>query len=701
MSAIPFEHATIEDFNALSPCCCPAASCPEPVFAYQFRETEACKRGWGPWLKSEDKPNGFDMQKPGNLVPLYKTQTISARTQKVGTLTETLQYSSAGVVSATFSFTSTVDYDFTTTQQSAYGKRLEDWPAGSQPFGSCPPESLIFATAATAEGVSISAPDENGNVTVTLSTPEGRPDDPSNPGEKAGFYHFLVDRWLSYTSGNELEITMSKDDATCHEFQVQHVCGGYGKWSAAKVFSVKNNPCCKEPEPIPCNDFTTGNVEWSGSAEVLAMADGSWETSYSGDEELPASDSGTFSSCDGTTPSNVPSWALSSPYGNPVRPAIQYLLGSSQGYENSVTYTPSTRKEITRNARDNVSSSPIDPDDDPPGWKTTSSSDVGTTTMTDTLEWSDDQNRGKSTINGMFAEVLGKVQRFSDSYGWGLTYGFHVGIAARAVGTYPETDGFTAPGQLLLRMRQLRFRWEVPFSHDGDLYRVHWRIGKFHDRWVDWKGEYYAWAVAKHAFLTKPKPGDANYPKREDFLDKESFDAAVAEINAITDPGKAPEEPRDLRPSIHQSPAPWTWNSSQGRRPDEVIDQCDPTKSIREEGDAEERREASKRQSPWWIVTPDEWSDWRGKPGPVPPLPENPTAADRELHERRKKQYEFLKFRWENERHCSLMVCDVRRSCGDPPEGTVEEWDLRFPATELPPLSPGKEDPARWADWYA
>lgn len=727
MSAIPFEFATVADFNALSPCCCPAAECPAPVFAYQFRDSETCKGGWSPWLKDDDRPDGFDMEKPGKLVPLYKEQKESETIEKSGNLSETWKNSSGGVVTDTFVFTAAVAYSFTTSQQSAYGKRLEEWEAGSQPFGGCPPESTVMAATATASGVSLGEVDEDGNVTVTLSTPENRPEDPGNPGEKAGFYQFRVDGFTYGASGNELEITMQADDDSCHEFQVRHVCGGNGKWSEPKVFTVKANPCCEDPEPLSCFTFTTGNVQWSNSAEYLANGGGTWTTSYTSG----GSDSGTFSSCDGTEPD-------SSPPGFQFRPAIDGLLGSSEGYETTATYTPSKRTVIVRTSRDDSESNPIDPGDDPPGWQVTSLTDSGTVTVTDTLEWTNDQNQGKSSINRMFAELLGTAQRLGSTYGWGLELpGFGIGsniggVIARAIGEYPETDGFTALGYLRVRLRQFRYRWEVPESHDGDFYRVRWNIGKFHDRWVAWVPEYYEWAVAKHAFLTKPKPSDPSYPKRKDFPDAESYNAAVAAINAIEDPGAAPEEPTELRPSIVESPSPWEWKSSQAQREPENIDRCDPTKDEREpprpeppdrdnypdsedfneamddyrealeewESDREKERQRSKRQSDWWIVTPDEWSDWRGEPDPIPDLPEDPTEEDREVHERRKRQFSFLTTRWNNERHCSLTVCNVRRSCGDPPEGTIEEWDLAFPVTELPPLNPGKEDPARWASWY-
>jgi hypothetical protein len=745
MSAIPFEYAFMSDFNALSPCCCPAAECPQPVFEYQYRDSVSCKGGFSPWLKNDSTPNGFDLTQPGKLVPLYRTQTESTKIEKAGTLAETWQYSSGGVVSDTFVFNATVAYDFTTSQQSTYDKKLEEWEAGSQPFGACPPESTIMAAQATASGVSIGAEDENGNVVVTLSTPEVRPEDPGNPGEKAGFYQFRVDGF-TYTSGNEFEVTMAADDDTCHEFQVRHVCGGNGKWSEPKVFSVVANPCCGKASPLPrCSlTFTTGNIQWDKTQEYVSdEGNGTWSTSYSGTGPS-SSDSGSFSACTGTEPDNVPLGLSSFQF----RPAIDWLLNSSEGYETSTTYTQDERKIVESSTRSDSSSYTPDPLNDPPGWYLASGSDAGTAKVTETLAYSDDRNQGKSSISGMFGELRGQVQRVNDSYGWGMTvfgnwwWGESYNGYARAVGVYPETDGFTYEGQLRVHLRQFRYRWEVPVSHDGDFYRVHWRIGRFHDRWAEWAGEYYAWAVAKHAFLTKPKKGDPDYPKLSDFFNdpstpqneaKDALEAAIAAINAISDPGSAPEEPRDLRPSVVQDSLVWQWNSSQGERDQENIDRCDPTKDTRQpprpeppdrdnypdaedwqeaqeahkeavkewEQDQKELRARSKRQSEWRIVTPDEWSDWRGKPDTVPDLPENPTEEDRELHTRQKRRYEFLLNRWRNERHASLVVCDVRRVCGEPPEGAVEEWDLRFPTTELPPLSPGKEDPARWSEWYA
>lgn len=726
---IPFENSDTDDYNAANPCCCDESDCQYAEIEIALRDSELCKGGFQPYTQIPGDPvtypDAFDLQTFGKLIPLYRTRTVTNQITRVGTYSETWNYESGGVISQTFQYNSSVNFDFTTTLVSEYQRAYDYWDAGSQPYGLCPPESTVFAGTASASGVRIAAAVEGEDTRqVTLLSPDVSP---SVSGEKVGFYEWMVDGSIIGTGTNEKVIQLNKDDETCHEFTVRHVCGGNGKWSKPKVFSLNSNPCCKEPEPMTCGTVTTGNSQWSLSQQQVSDGGGTWSSSYSNTTGGPSSsDSGTFSACTGTTPNNVPGAIKGGIFGS-----LFFAAEPLSWITSSNTTSTTTNRTINEDTLTRIWIPDTDittPDNGSTGWWPSRQKESGEAKGIDKTTLSNDQNQGKSTIDRMFTELLGTVKAYPKTFRWSSG-----GNVARAVGGYPETQGGSGNlGQIYIRIREIRHRWKVPDTFDGLAYKTTWRVGRFHDRWLDWRTEYYDWAVEKYAFLQKPKPGDDLYPKRSDYETAEEYQAAVDALDEIKDPGEAPKEPEGLKPEILDSPAPWEWKATQGEQ-SESIDRCDPTKYGRElhepakpkrddyatddqfkaaledyEDDltdyreaVEERKADSKRQSPWSIIIPDKWSDWRTKPDEVPPLPEDPTADDIADRKHAVEVYDFLMKRWKEEHHAALYVCDVRHVCniGDP-NGEIENWDRRFPMTELPPLDPTKEDPSRWADWY-
>lgn len=741
---IPFEFSDTADYNAANPCCCQAAACAYPSIEYQSREAELCKGGWLPNMKAnttpEPYPSAFDLETYGRLVPLYKTSTFTSYSVKSGTVSQTWEYSVDHVVSQTFQWNATLNFAFTTTITSENQKALDEWPAGSAPLGPCPPESTVSAGKASAAGVAVGTA-VDGLVPVTLSTPDVRPDHPTDVDDdgrplKAGSYGWLVDGSSYSSTAPELVVNLTEGDTTCHEFRVRHICGGPGQWSKAKVFSLNSNKCCKEPEPMACSDYSTGNPQWSASQKYLSDGGSSWTSSYSNTGGDSSSDSGAGSACDGTGPDNVPLSLEGGSGFDSYLPLEWITLLNADTVKTTRTANESgTTWEWIENTNFDSTLDPGEPD--PAGWRGASQHDNGTAKLEEKTTMSNDQNQGKPSVDALFSKLRSTVLRYAASYGWSGG-----SSTARATGGYPETEGGNyGTSHLFAKIREIRHRWEVASSYDGSGIKTQWNTGRFHDRWLAWRGEYYDWAVSKYAFLQKPKPKDATYPKLSDFWNdpstpeneaKDALQAAIAALDEIKDPGTAPAEPKDLKPEILSSPAPWTWASTQGEQQEENIDACDPTKYGRELHEPEKpkredyatdaqytsavtaynsalasyktavesRKTRSKRQSPWYVITPDKWSDHRAKPPEVSTV-DSPGADDIAERDHALLVYRFLLRRWEGEHHASIHVCNVRHTCnlGDP-AGEIENWDRRFPTTELPPLDPAKEDPSRWSDWY-
>lgn len=732
---IIFEMADTDDLNAANPCCCPELACPKATIEYQYRDAEDCIGGYPPYYRYNDgddedtRPNAFDLWTVGKLVPLYKKSEFAQVATRNGTVSSTWKhYSEAGAVLGTYEWNASLSFDFTWTTTSEAGKAIDEWPAGSEPFGQCPPEDTIIPVDAPTPNASKGEVDE-GTVEVKLSIADVRPNHPTETdgdgaAVKCGHYEWMVDGSIYGNQSNELTIHLNEGDTTCHEFRVRHICGGNGKWSKAKVFSMSDNPCCKEAEKPACNDKTTGNEQWSGSQQYLsANGSTSWTSVFSGGDGIgdPSSQSGNSSACDGTSPTNTP------PVFSEYYP-LQWV--DNNNADTVVVAVSANEHSVTSTWLESTSlSAEPDPEDPSFGWFATSQADTGTAKLVEKTTLSEDRNKGTSSVDTLFSKLLATVKGYADTYNWRPG-----GSQAVAVGGYPETQmGSNGTGIIFVRVRQIRHRWKVPADYDGDSYKTQWNIGRFHERWLTWKEEYYTWAVEKYAFLQKPKPGDDAYPKRKDFESDDDYKAAVDAIDDIKDPGKAPVEPEGLKPEIVSSPGPWVWKSSQGESADEKIDQCDPTKALRElhepvkpkrqdygtdeqfksamasyesnlasyRAAVDARKANSKRQSPWYVTTPDKWSDYRTKPDPVPPLPDEPTEQDRKDHERATKRYDFLLEKFNTAHHAALFICNVRHTCniGDP-AGEIENWDRAFLTTSLPDLDPTKEDPSRWSEWY-
>lgn len=734
---IPFEMAGIPDWNAANPCACPEPECEFATLTMQAREVETCIGGFGPNTMdyapdgSVSYPDAFDERSNGVLWPLYRTRTESTRVVISATAHDHAERYSGGVLVDSFDAVAATEYDVTDSVDEGFQRLPEYWPASNIPLGNCPPEDTILPVAAPAGLSSSAGTPADGLVPVSLSWTENRDDDTrpeSDPGDgsplpKMGFYQVKVDGVDYLSDEPEWLVSLSEGDATCHEFRVRHLLTGApferaGQWSAAVAFSLTGNPCC-EPEPQGCSDPTHGNNQRSATPAAILSMD-SWTA---------GAESGHNPQCGGATPADPTGLGI-------------YLVSASAGPITGVSSsrTATTIADVTTRAQSTPNTSSADPGVS--GWQISisESSGTGSTTVATTL--SDDRNGGQTTVDSLFDAALATLAGWDDSYGWGISLGgtswpeWSAGADALAVGSFPETDG---SGSILTglyaRVRELRYQWVIPADYVGDKHTTAWDVARFPLVWLEWRTARYAWAVAKHAFLHKPEPGDDDYPQPGDFDDPDDYAAAVAAIDAITDPGDEPEEPADDLPEIVDSPDPWEWTSEQAERDPEAIDACDPTYSARtliepvepaseDYPDSETfdtahaawvtahtqwaldvaaRAEASKRESDWYRFVPDRISSYRDKPAPVPDLPTTPPPTDAEVaaHTLAVAVYDNRLAKYNAARREVFLICNVRHTCGDSPYGPLATYDLWFHTTSLPPLHPAEEDPARWVLWHA
>lgn len=752
------------DFNRRNPCCCPVPECVGPVYEIQHRDVTVCRGGFGPFTKArapeseeeEPYPDAFDIwpssETAGNVVPVFKNRETRVEVTEAGSVTMLCDfYNESSTLTDSYTFTQTVDFVETQATGEAFGKRLEEWPAGNMPAGDCGDAKDVVPDGVPVGSFTVGTPFTNEAeeyvVVVTLSWTEVRHSE--TVGEDTvfwGSYQVLVDGASYGVSGTELEIELLWEDFTCHEFQVRELAPrANGQWSDVVKFSVRPMPCCEEPEPLGCNESTEGNLISTASQDERNNRAGTWTAE---------GETGTINACDFDI-NDIPN---PTPFGLPFFTSL-YITGDPQ--QNFVIRTPEKEERRKLWVVFDTEEGELDPA--PQGWYRMEQTAEGTLEgvgseeetvehvariQKEIVELTEDQNAGESTAASLFTEAAAMLEELDASWGWGMTLGGRPWIGDAAALAHWPVVGDTLLENLRCDVRQIRHRWEVPAEFELESYKVFWSYARFSEQWLDWKAAYWEWAVAKWAFVSKPGPGDADYPVIGDFVDDpetpeneaaDALAAAIAALDAITDPGDAPEEPETLRPVVISDPAvmEWEWNVSQEQQEPEVIGTCDPTRAARElyeptapgeeasleeieayeaalaeyEAAVMERDTRSERQSPWYLLRPDRWARWFPEPeapAEVPPLGGDPTPEEVAAHalavaeyERLSGAFEVLHGQWETARREGVSICNVRYSCvPNSPYGPVFSYSPDFPTTELPPLHPTERDPQQWAAWW-
>ena len=749
-----------DDWNRANPCCCDLPPCPLVIVEIQHRDLEECRYGFEPYYQSntpedtgpEPWPDAFDRyQAAGTLIPVYKTRTESWRYEAAGVVTLKARLYGAGDVEVdAFNYTATTSFDGSKTRGAEYGKPREDWPAGNIPAGPCEPLSSQLPPGAPGTLDASAGTPVDGIVPVTLSWADNRHSHMED-GEPVleGAFEVLVDGTSFGWDTNSFDLNMAAGDESCHEFQVRTVSGSAGPWSPPHVFSLTGNPCC-EPEPLPCNQYTEGNWISSVSQNAWNQVDGSWETD---------DDSAVIDSCDPHFPTDPTGLGLT--FNTILTLADPGATGTWQ------TRTPDTWETVSYKVVNEPNSAPT-PDPTDHSWQVTEESAEGTLSVTppggslvtqvavkttEKTEFSNDLNDGETTAEEMFSAVQSEAAALDDTWGWGMTIGGYEWPAGASAPAHWPVIGDAAMGRVLrCRYREIRVRFTVPEDHTGTVCRVVWKVARFAAQWLAWRDEYFTWALAKYAYLHKPHPGDPDYPVLADFWDDpetleneaaEALAAAIAALDAIEDPGAAPEEPVALRPEVIGEEHQWDWTIEQTVQPFETIADCDPTKAAREmleptpppalepgatpeEIAAHEAAVAAyeealaeyehavamtARQSPWSIVSPDRYTRELTEPEPpasVPPLGDSPSPSDIAahtlavaIHDRKQAEYEAMLEIWQAARRESIQICDVATICSpNSPYGPIRNYDPGFPTTSLPPLDPATTNPEIWRPWW-
>lgn len=776
---INWKMISAADWNRLNPCCCEQPVCAFATVEIMRRDVEKCLGGHFPFGRDnlpeegdEPYPDAFDFYSPvGALIPYYRTSTSTWRTQLGGTTTiEGKKFKFPETLIGTYNYTGTTKYDETRTRVTTYQKPNHEWPAGNFPLGLCPPESTMLPAAPpSGMGVSIGTA-VDGIVPVTLQWQENRGtytkqevNGSPPPAEitvtyTAGNYEVIVDGGGLYgTSESSLLIHLNETDTSCHEFQVRATvatangAGSPGRWSEPFLFSLNPNPCCQVEEPS-CMYPTTGNLTSSLEQAARSSRGDTWEVTLTPGATTP----GNFNYCSEDPPA-IPApgyWE----YGVPALPSAP----DHSFYKREPAVWESRQVWVLNKTWSRT------PDMNVYAWQQIDQKSTGDLSdpgsggvviqkagkiLTEQTVLSDDRNQGDATATNLFGLAYAELSALDNSWGWiSGGWGYNWDDSASAPARWPvigdKTNGITC------RIRQTRYRWEVPETHQGTTYIVSWNIARFHDQWLIWRAEYYAWAVAKYAFLHKPHPGEDTYPTYtriqlpewggysddpetpEDEI-QIALDAMIAAIDAITDPGAAPPEPTNKRPEIIGGNKVWEWSSTQGERPAENIADCDPTKPYRElnppaavpplganptpeqieahtdalanyddlmaiyEAAVLDRAKRSKRQSEWMTITPDRPSRGTPKPTPPPPLGADPYPLEIDVHARETATYHAMLAIWKSARRESFQICNVCHICGpNAPIGPVKNYDPAFLTTDPPPLDPTKENPERWYDWY-
>lgn len=803
-------------------CCCPERVCPKGIIEQDVRVARSCKPGYLPFFKvyngdnTIDYASAFDVRSAGVSVPVYKHQEISSSAISTASIAIRAKHYTAGTADGTYSFNSRYSLSSSASIASEFLKPMEHWPASNQTAGPCPDRSTItpdgipsptFSILATGDTDGIPFPEPGDppvtTVAVKFSWLDVRVDDPDSetePPAKLGSYEVSLD------GGSAIPAGISHDDGTgtltfnptayvaifadsdhaIHTIRARLVIGGSnGQWSTPVTFNIAS-PACADFVGDCETWSTTGNLQVTPDAATVAAAE-SWTSINSTTD--PTTQTGG-STCPETVGGDPPTGATNVPADLGVLPNNGANLIAAANHRETIsdTQSPSTYAVIQRGSwpipdpdhEDGPGDPPTDPpaevDPTPPegetlsGWYVTLDYQVATITTNETTERTVDQNGGYGTVASMRSAAASIVSGWDGEWAWGhganyitieLGPDLNVSHGVRCYGSYPITDGYTvAGGSLFCSYAQMRYRWEVPSASlfTGNSYRVRWSVAKFDDRWMIWRERYIVWALKKKAFLTKPEPGDPDYPVLADYFDdpdtpvneaQEQLDAAIALIDAITDPGSAPAEPTDLRPSIVGT-YEWEWSKDGATsRPIPVLDFCDPTRLTREsehlemspppdradfpegtEGDeayaeAVADRDAaiaswnerSKRLSDWYTIDPDRASDAMQPKTGAGPLASDYQNSEGKWNPGGEDAYNAAHAAWESsvawraarfsshERiHESYRICDVRFSCGASLGGDLaEEWDRSYPTTSLPVIdatSINSWDWYWWEIWY-
>lgn len=757
MDPINWDVVSEADFNRRNPCCCPVPEAVPPEYQIEYRDLTLCKGGYGPFTKQnepedtgeEPYPDAFDIYpdsgNAGTKIPVYKHKQVRSEDSETAECRiHALEYDGAENVLDSYFFDAATDFDETVTQDAEYRKPLEDWPAGNYPYSACGPGKSIFPGEPPGErDYDVGIPYYIGDdyvVDITFSWEETRT--PNGAGFW-GTYEIMVDGEIGEVDGTEVVMTLLWSDYTCHEWRVRakipSVVGTtYGQWTNALEFGAHPPLACCHPGEMACDEESEGNLISSIDQDTRNKAGDTWSVTTGSD-----TDSGDYDSCDPPTIPNPTGFTLNFPRD----------FMSTFGEHDWTTRLPhkETRTRIW------VVDHPDEYPDDPvgvTGWILINYSAEGSMTAEDAdgetvekvgrlrkdiVEFTEDQNGEEAGGDAIFEELkISQLDMLDETYGWGATLTGRPWRGHAASLYHWPVVGDPVSQLLRIDVRQARVRWQVPEDHPLESYGVYWSYARFSEQWLEWKAAYWEWALAKWAFVSKPAPGDPDYPVIGDFTDdpeteddeaQEALDAAIAALDAITDPGEAPEEPEALRPVVISDPEvlSWEWTSEQGVQEPEEVGGCDPTYEERtliepvdpgegatteqieayEEALAEyeaavaARDAASTRQSPWFILGPDRWARWITEPVPPGPLPPDPTSAQIAKRIRLMGAYETLTDQFQSARRESVWICNVRYS-GIPnaPFGPVFAYDPRFLTTDLPPLHPTEADPAAWELWW-
>lgn len=280
--AIDFEHSDTDKINAkLAGCaeCCPEPACLYAQITVETRDTEICKSGFPPYLKSEGRPLGFDLAgAAGTLIPVYKKATVGIDVAIVGSQAQTAKLYASGEVEETASRSYTAAMEVEISTEIIHQQARHEYLASNVPYGLCGDEAAVVAAAGPsglaavvgAYGTGFAVVDDYEG--VILSWAENRPEYPV--GTKFGYYVVEVDGAAvgggSYIDELSVQIYLEEGDVSCHEFQVRHVVGAnkLGQWSEPFLFHQGENDCCVVADGYECGGYVPGNRQTSNPTQA-------------------------------------------------------------------------------------------------------------------------------------------------------------------------------------------------------------------------------------------------------------------------------------------------------------------------------------------------------------------------------------------------------------------------------------------------